>query len=389
MMPGRLVEFNGMKKVLLGTPANIAIAKLAEEQNAKRTVVIASKTLHQNTTVVRDVIAALGNRFAAICNHIPPHSPRQAVFDATTTARGAKADLIVTIGGGSVTDAGKAVTLFLANDIHDNLSLDRLRSHLSTRGIPSDCYPPIVPQIAVPSTLSAGEFSAISGLTDERSKIKELFQHPAMIPASVVLDPGITVHTPLWLFLSTGIRALDHAVEGYCSLEAHPYSDAQALHALRLLSQGLPRVHKNPLDFKARLDCQIGAWLSMAPVSTGVPMGASHGIGYVLGAAFGIPHGHTSCVMLPAVQQWNQTFNSERQAHVSAALSAPGEHAAVVLDRLISGLGLPRSLQSIGVGRDQFDLIATQAMSTSWVPRNPRPITSSKHILEILEIAAT
>jgi maleylacetate reductase len=164
----------------------------------------------------------------------------------------------------------------------------------------------------VPTTLSGGEFSAIAGVTDERRRVKELFRHPDIIPRAVILDPAVTVHTPEWLWLSTGVRAIDHCVEGICSGEANPFADAQALHGLSLLSRGLSRVKTDPMDLQARLDCQMGTWLSMGPLAADVPMGASHGIGYVLGAAFDIPHGHTSCIMLPAVMRWNKPVNAER-----------------------------------------------------------------------------
>ena len=80
-------------------------------------------------------------------------------------------------------------------------------------------------------TLSAAEFSAIAAVTDERSKTKDLFRHPGIVPRAVVLDPAITVPTPEWLFISTGIRAVDHCVEGICSGESNPFGDAQALQA--------------------------------------------------------------------------------------------------------------------------------------------------------------
>jgi maleylacetate reductase len=241
----------------------------------------------------------------------------------------------------------------------------------------------------VPTTLSAGEFSAIAGVTDERTRVKELIRHPRIIPAAVVLDPAVTVHTPEWLFLSTGIRAVDHCVEGVCSAEAHPYGDAQALRGLALLVEGLRRVKADPRDLRARLDCQIGAWLSMGPLASGVPMGASHGIGYVLGAVFDIPHGHTSCVMLPAVMRWNRPANAERQAMAAAAMGGrPGEEAGDLLDAFIAGLGMPRSLAAVGVGRDRFDRIAEGAMATPWVPRNPRRIDGPAQVREILELAA-
>jgi len=117
-------------------------------------------------------------------------------------------------------------------------------------------------------------------------------------------------------------------------------------------------------------------------------MGASHGIGYVLGAAYGVPHGYTSCVMLPSVMRWNKSANGERQALVANVMGHPGEDAADVLDRFIRGLGMPRSLGEVRVGKEHFDAIAKQAMATPWVPRNPRRIDGPAQLREILELAA-
>jgi len=345
-----------------------------------------SGTLNRDTDEIAKVRRALGNRYAGIFDRMPPHTPRHAVIEAAAMAREAKADLIATIGGGSVTDGAKAVQLCLANDIRTPEALDdcRPRPDGTTPGL----RPGSVRQITVPTTLSAGEFSAISGITDERRKVKELFRHPLIIPRAVMLDPAITVHTPEWLWLSTGIRAVDHCVEGICSGEANPYADAQALHGLSLLARGLPRVKADPADIDARLECQLGSWLSMGPLAGGVPMGASHGIGYVLGAMFDIPHGHTTCIMLPAVMRWNKPVNAARQALIAAAMGHAGEDAADVLDHFIAGLGMPRSLGAVKIGVGSFDKMAEQAMGTPWVPKNPRPIAGPAQVREILELAA-
>ena len=379
--PGR-VAFSRMEEVVFGEPAAAAVAGIAERLEAKRVLVMASATLDRSGDGVAAIRGALGQRLAGQYQGMPAHSPRAAVLDATRQARAAGADLIVTVGGGSLTDAAKAVRLCLANDIDSIEAMDARRPG----GPPPRA--PAVRQVSVPTTLSAGEFSAIAGVTDERSRVKELFRHPGIIPTAVVLDPAMTLATPEWLFLSTGIRAVDHCVEGICATEAHPFADAQALRGLALLAAGLPRVKANPGDLAARLDCQLGAWLSMAPLATGVPMGASHGIGYVLGAAFDIPHGHTSCIMLPAVMRWNLPANAERQALVAAAMGAPEASAATLLQRLIDSLDMPRSLSAVGIGRDAFDRIAEGAMGTPWVPRNPRPIAGPAEVLEILELAA-
>jgi maleylacetate reductase len=136
------------------------------------------------------------------------------------------------------------------------------------------------------------------------------------------------------------------------------------------------------------MECQIGTWLSMGPLSAGVPMGASHGIGYVLGAVYGVPHGYTSCVMLPSVMRWNKPDNAERQALVSAAMGHPGEDAAEVLDWFIRDLGMPRSLHEVKIGPEHFDRIAEAAMATPWIPRNPRRIETQAQVREILLLAA-
>ena len=385
------IAFGNMEAVTFGRPAAEAVAEEARRYEAERVFLMVSGTLNRATDEIAKVRRALGNRCAGVFDHMPPHTPRHAVIEAAAMAREAGADLIATIGGGSVTDGAKAVQLCLANDIRTAEALDDYRPVAGPGGAlgpPPHCKAPTVRQITVPTTLSAGEFSAISGITDERRKVKELFRHPLVIPRAVMLDPAITVHTPEWLWLSTGIRAVDHCVEGICSAEANPFADAQALHGLSLLTRGLPRVKANPGDIEARLDCQIGSWLSMGPLASGVPMGASHGIGYVLGAVFDIPHGHTSCIMLPAVMRWNKPANADRQALVAAAMGRPGEDAGDVLDAFIAGLGMPRSLGTVKIGPESFDRMAEQAMSTPWVPKNPRPIAGPAQVREILELAA-
>ena len=383
---GRIV-FSQMEEVLYGTPAAAAVAEQARRLDAERAFLMVSGTLNRTTDEIEKVRRALGNRCVGVFDRMPPHTPRSAVIEAAAMARDARADLIVTVGGGSITDGAKAVQICLANDIRTVEALDAYRPS-KTPGTPPPGNRPTVRQISVPTTLSAGEFSAFAGVTEETRRVKELFHHPRVIPAAVILDPAITVHTPEWLFLSTGIRAVDHCVEGICSNESSPYGDAQALHGLTLLTRGLAAVKADPGNIQARLNCQIGSWLSMAPLAGGVPMGASHGIGYVLGAVFDIPHGHTSCIMLPSVMRWNKSVNADRQALVAAAMGHPGEDAGDVLDAFIGGLGMPRSLHAVNVGPENFDRIAEGAMGTPWIPRNPRPIPGPAQVREILEMAA-
>ena len=386
---GRVV-FNQMDEVVFGKPAAEMIAEISSRWGANRVFLMVSGTLNRETNEIEKVRRALGNRCAGTFDQMPPHTPRMAVIAAAEQARAVGADLIATIGGGSITDGAKAVQLCLANDIRTPEALDALRQVKGPDGVmgPPPMKAPVARQLSVPTTISGGEFSALAGVTDERTKVKELLKHPLIVPRAVILDPAITVHTPEWLWLSTGVRAVDHCVEGLCSYEANSFADAQALKGLSLLAQGLPRVKANPNDLDARLDCQIGTWLSMGPLASGVPMGASHGIGYVLGAVHDVPHGHTSCIMLPAVMRWNKSVNADRQALVSVAMGQPGKDAGDVLDAFIGGLGMPRSLAAVKIGPEHYERISQQAMGTPWVPRNPRKIDGPAQILAILKLAA-
>ena len=384
MHRGRVV-FGAMDEVVFGRPASKAIIEQMNRLGSKRAFLMVSGTLNRETDVIENIRRTLGPRGVGTFDAMPPHTPRTAVIAATEQARAADADLIVTVGGGSITDGAKAVQLCLANNIRSPDDIDRIRAG---RGPSPQLNPPAVRQISAPTTIAGGEFSATAGVTNEKTKVKEALRHPLLIPRATILDPALGAHTPEWLWLSTGIRAVDHCVEGICSREAHPYGDAQALRGLAMLAQALPRVKADAGDLDARMDCQIGTWLSTGPLASGVPMGASHGIGYVLGAEFGVPHGHTSCVMLPSVMRWNKSANAERQALVAAAMGHPNEDAGDVLDDFIRGLGMPRSLREVKVGPEHFDRIAQQAMATPWVPRNPRKIEGPAQVREILDMAA-
>jgi len=380
-------RFPQMESVVFGKPFAEALAQEVDRLEARAVFILASGTLARTTDTVDRLRHILGNRVAGVCAKIGAHTPRLDVVAAANAARDAGADLLVTLGGGSVTDAAKMVGLCLGNGVTEPQQLDGYRARIAADGTTRrpEVKPPGVRMIAIPTTLSAGEFSAGAGCTDTLRHVKESYSHPLMIPRTVILDPDASVHTPEWLFLSTGIRAVDHAVEDICSVNGQPISEGSAYHALRLLGKGLPAVKADPEDGDARLDCQIGAWMSMVGSQTGVSKGASHGIGHVLGGTAGVPHGYTSCIMLPHVLHFNHPVNGEKQARVSEALGQPDEPAADAVAGLIAGLGLPTRLRDVGVKQDQLDLIAENSMHDRWIHTNPRKIDGPAVIRRLLD----
>ena len=229
MHKGRVV-FGAMDEVVFGTAAAEAVVGQMDRLGTSRAFLMVSGTLNQRTDEIEKIRKALGSRCAATFDAMPPHTPREAVIAAAEQAHAANADLIVTVGGGSITDGAKAVQLCLANNISTAEDIDKIRAN---KGVAPDMTAPTVRQISVPTTIAGGEFSAIAGVTNARTKVKEMLRHELVMPRAAILDPAVTVHTPQWLWLSTGIRAVDHCVEGLCSREAHPYADAQAVRGFR------------------------------------------------------------------------------------------------------------------------------------------------------------
>lgn len=379
-----------MNAVYFGANAAEALALEVEKRGSNRVFLLVSGTLNRETSEIEKIRQVLADRYAAEYDQMPQHMPRDAILKAAEVARSAKADLVVTIGGGSVTDSGKTLTVCLEHDIRKLEDFEPFTLKVSSDGKLDwpECRAPSVRQVAVPTTLSGGEFHMGGGSVDPVKKVRETIRHPYMVPGAVILDPAITLHTPMWLWLSTGMRSVDHAVEAICSPSGSPFVDGCALQALKLLSRALPQAKEDPNDLEARADCQTAMWLAMTGMASLVPMGASHGIGHVLGGTCDVPHGYTTCVMLPSVLRYNESVNAHRQALISEAMGQAGRPAADVVSDLIQSLGMPSTLKEVGVEADRFGLIAKNALRARWVHANPRRISGVDDVLEILRMAA-
>jgi maleylacetate reductase len=377
------------ERVLFGQPAAAAVAAEAERYGAQRVFVVSTRSLDQlSDGPLQRIRDALGARHVGTYAAVRAHSPRENVVAAANAARAARADLLLAVGGGSVIDATKAVLACLWLGLDTPESMEPYRNGAAD-DVARRIAPPPDPirMIAVSTTLSAAEFTSQAGVTDTAINAKQSFAHRLLVPRSVILDPAATLPTPDWLLFCTGIRAVDHAVESYCSPLANPGTEPLSLQGLRLLYRALPAIKANPKSLKARLDAQFGMWQAIAAAAAGAGSGASHGIGYVLGGTFGVAHGHTSCVMLPPVLRWNAAVNAGRQRALSEAMGAPDRAAADLIAELVKRLDQPGSLRAVNIKREDLDEIAERALTYGPVRANPRPIRSAADVKEILELA--
>lgn len=375
-------HWNAQQRVSYGRPAATAVAEEVALAGAQRVLVMTTRSLTDGA-LVAGVIDALGARFAAKFDAVRAHTPRECAIAAAECARGHAIDLIVAVGGGSVIDCSKAALLCLWRDIRRAEEMDRLDRTPVDRSR-WDADPQRLRMIAVPTTLSAAEFTPSAGVTDSARHRKERYNHPLIVPKGVILDPAATLTTPQELFLSSGMRAMDHAVERWLSIAPTPFADAVSLQAMQMLARALPAVRRDPGDVEARSEAQVAAWLSIV---TEAPVGASHGLGYILGAARGVPHGVTSCITLPAVLAWNEAVNAERQRVVSEKLGRPGSRAAEAMRAFVAGLDVPGRLADVGIGRADLPELAALYDGTGPIATNPRPVRGPQDVAGILELA--
>lgn len=350
------------EKVLYGAGSVSELPAEVERLGGRRAFIITGNTLANKTPLGRQLVTLLGPRHAGTFSGVHPHVPQSSVQAAAGQAREKDTDLLISFGGGSPIDTAKAVAWTLANG-----------------GTPP-------PHIAIPTTLSAAEYSHIAGYTDESSNTKDRYADPRLTPRVVILDPQLTLETPLWLWSSSGIRALDHAVETLYAPGEHPVQDVLALRAIEDLFHYLPAAREKPDDVDVRLRCQMAAWMSFFAPAT-IKYGLSHTLSKSFGTTYGVPHGITSCITLPAVMRYMAEREPASLAPMAHTLSlvdsdAPQQTAALATAEAVEGLilrlELPTRLRDVDVPREAIERIATIAVGDD--PRR-------QDVLHILEAA--
>lgn len=311
-----------------------------DRKRASRVLLATSNSIATKTDYVDALSKRLDDRPIDVFAGCRQHSPEQDILDVMNAITSHQSDVVVSVGGSSVFDTVK-------------VALSRLNPE------PTES---LLPQIAIPTTLSAGEFTAGAGYTRADDHSKQLVLDLRASPAAVFLDPTFTLATPDELWLGSGLKALDHAMEAVWSLTPHPYVDALALEAIRILFRHLPRSAANK-NLEDRAACQQAAWMSIAGVG-GAGMRLSHFLGHQIGAAMHIPHGITSCVLLPGVMRYLAPKTLNAQIRIAQAMGIDttsgtdieiATAAADQLETMIRSLGLPTRISEAGGHREALE----------------------------------
>lgn len=376
MSQPRIFEMPRIERVIEGRGALKQIPAELNRRGLNRALLLTGRTLGASPQFA-ELVSSMGERVAAVHTQVEAHNPVKGLAELVDLAQSVNADVIIGIGGGSAIDAAKLTALGVGEGITG--PQDFLRYSIS-HGLPDLTGTP-VPVIAVPTTLSAAEWNGVAAFVDDVTDTKELTRYLALTPNTVVLDPDLAALTPRSLWTTTGVRAIDHAVEIAYATNAHPFTTALCTAALRALAEDLPKTAKNPLDHEATLRCQQAAWMSLVGVHN-VPVGLSHAIGHQLGAA-GVPHGVTSCITLPHVMRFFQEATAAQQEVMakvlaeargaSVPLSAPDEMA-----KLFDELEVPRSIRDFDISPEALENVvrATMGEAEAVLRQAPRPVTA-------------
>jgi alcohol dehydrogenase len=326
--------FPRLERVVSGAGTIDLLASELERRQLSRAIVVTGRTLGASALLAR-ITKPLGGRCVFVFTEARQHVPSSSVTELARAIDHHHADSVISFGGGSPIDTVKAA----------------IHSLMTTGGPwPSDDDGPT--HIAIPTTLSAGEFTAVVGITDEDTRVK----------------PTVTLDTPAWLWAASGVRALDHAVETMYSPRHHPMGDALASRGLSLMLQHLPAsLSAADADrLEHRLQCQIAAWLSVF----GLPnagLGLSHALGHQIGPRWNVPHGVTSCITLPHAMRLMAAIAPERFGSIARAFDIafdeerPGQAALESADRMalfISRLELPQRLRDVHVPHEDVREVA-------------------------------
>jgi alcohol dehydrogenase len=380
-------NFTRLETVVYGPDKLGTLSHHLKRCGASRVMVVTTKTLGRSKLLER-VKAVIGEMLAGVFSETAQHAQSRTIDALIEEARRVKADAFVSFGGGTPIDSAKvAAIVLLGGRMPRGMEL-----YAQATGDGRDFL-----HIAIPTTLSAAEFTPFAGATDEKAREKHGVGDPRLQPRVVILDPTVTTETPAWLWVGTAIRALDHAVEGAYSRRQNPVSNALAARAIALLVAHLkPSLSTTGEDeMYHRGQCQIAAWLSIFG-GTNTRFGISHALGHQIGPMWDVPHGFTSCITLPHVMRFMADIAPERFGPIAEGFGVrfdadnprPGAlECAERAARFIAGFEVPTRLRDVGVPEGELARIANTVLGEIRVAQTVDREVKHEELLALLKAA--
>lgn len=357
------------RQIVIHQPARLEIgkgtaAKVGEwATGAERVLVLTLKRLEAQ-------VASLGLPGAVhVFTDIPAEPDDNALAAAIAVAASVKPDVIVGLGGGSVMDIAKLVSVLWdgAQTLSDVIGPDKVDRRLSRLAL-------------VPTTAGTGSEAGIRALvTNSQTKAKMAVESRHMRADLAVLDPALTYSVPAHITAATGVDAMAHCVEAFTSLRAHDMVDGYARMGISLVGKNLARAVADGTDTEARAGMMLASYyggVCLGPVNTA----AGHALAYPLGTRLNLPHGLANAIIFPHVLAFNQPERPGKTAEVLAALGLPPgdspQHVLDVAHEYCAGLGVEMALSKHGASQSDLAAWAAEAHAIRrLMDNNPRDMS--------------
>ncbi|HBD7135937.1 TPA: iron-containing alcohol dehydrogenase [Legionella pneumophila] len=352
-----IVNWNYPTRILVGAGRINELAKACRELGMNAPLLVTDPGLASSLMVSKVIqqAQASGLRTGLFCQ-IKTNPTGDNVMNGVCAFKAGQHDGVIAFGGGSALDAGKAIALMVGQDrplwdfedVGDNWT----RVNVSA----------MAPVLAIPTTAGTGsEVGRASVITDAEKQVKKIIFHPKMLPAMVILDPELTVGLPKLLTAATGMDALSHCLEAYCSNYYHPMAEGIALEGIRLIKENLIQAYKDGSDLEARTHMLVASAMGATAFQRG--LGAMHALAHPLGAIYDIHHGRLNAVLMPYVLLANRSEIENKIERLANYLSIANGFDGFLnwIEQMRLELGIENTLSQLGIDHSQIDRLAKMA----------------------------
>tara|TARA_R110002073_G_scaffold2950_19_gene19728 strand:- start:11143 stop:12294 length:1152 start_codon:yes stop_codon:yes gene_type:complete len=368
-------NWNYPTQVLVGAGRISEVGALCESHGIRAPLIVTDPGIASLPMFAQLVSICQASSLAVLSfSNIKPNPTGQNVEDGVMSFLAGNHDAVIALGGGSALDAGKSIAL-IARQSCSLWDLEDLGDN--TRNADPN---KIVPVIAIPTTAGTGSEVGRAGLiVNESEQRKVIIFHPKMMPVSVILDPELTTGLPAHLTAATGMDALSHSLEAWCSPGFHPMAEGIALESIRLVGAHLEQVVTDGTNVDSRLHMLVASMMGATAFQRG--LGAMHALAHPLGAVYDAHHGLLNAVLMPYVLQANRSVIEARICRLAAYIGQDSNFNAFLdwVLQLRAAINIPHTLESVIERNDSFERIGEMAVLDPSASGNPIAFSAAEY----------
>ncbi len=343
------------------------IGEACRSIKSKNPLIVTDKNL-RNLKITNNLILLLQklNIQYSIFSEVDPNPNDENLNEGIEIFKKGQHDGIIAFGGGSALDLGKLIA-FMANQSLSVWEFEDI-GELWKKADENAIYP----IIAIPTTAGTGsEVGRASVLTDRKKNIKKVIFHPRILPQQVICDPLLTLEMPKKITAGTGMDALAHCLEAYCSPTYHPMASGIAIEGIKLVKDNLIKAYIEGENVDARANMMSAALMGATSFQKG--LGGIHALSHPIGAIFNTHHGTTNAVVMKNVLMFNKKEIISKINLLTKYLEIPNGFDGFIgfIETLCQKLHIPKNLNEIGVDKNQIELIASMAINDPTASGNP------------------